>query len=142
MNKDKIIQVGSIIVILACILIAGYVLIGGGKQTTDQTQTSADGLAPIVDGKQVIKTTVHSSKYDPNYFKVKVGVPVRFEVTSSGEPGCDAGAMVSQLFTDGSLFLSTNPGQVAVKEFTPQTAGTFGFSCTMGMIRGKIEVVN
>jgi plastocyanin domain-containing protein len=31
---------------------------------------------------------------------------------------------------------------VAIKEFTPKNAGTFGFSCTMGMVRGTIEVVN
>ena len=34
------------------------------------------------------------------------------------------------------------PGQVSVKEFTPEKAGKFRFSCQMGMISGIIEVVN
>jgi plastocyanin domain-containing protein len=53
--------------------------------------------------------------------------------------GCNSAIISSNLF-DGQINLT--PGQVAVKEFTPQNAGVFGFSCTMGMFRGKIEVIN
>jgi len=34
------------------------------------------------------------------------------------------------------------PGQLSVKEFTPEKTGKFRFSCQMGMISGIIEVVN
>jgi len=100
---------------------------------------SQDGLALIVEGVQVIKMTASGSKDSPNYFKVRVGVPVRWEITGSNSLGCN-GAIISNKLFQGQVDLT--PGQVTTKEFTPQTAGTFGFSCTMGMIRGTIEVVN
>lgn len=101
--------------------------------------SSQDGLPPIVNGQQVIKMTASGSADSPNYFKVRAGVPVRWEITGASSLGCN-GAIVSNSLFDGQVDLT--PGQVAVKEFTPQSAGTFGFSCTMGMIRGTIEVVN
>lgn len=141
MNQSKVIQVVSITVIAAAILISGYILLKPKGQTTLQNQ-NIEGLAPMVDGKQVIKTTVLAVSYNPNYFKVKAGVPVKLEATSSGEPGCDSGVMVSKLFPDGSLYLNPDKGQVAIKEFTPQSTGKYTFSCPMGMVRGTIEVVN
>ncbi|MCX6718046.1 MAG: sulfite exporter TauE/SafE family protein [Candidatus Staskawiczbacteria bacterium] len=109
-------------------------------QVSNQGQNqNQDGLAPIVDGQQVIQMTASGSGDSPNYFKVKAGVPVKWEITGGNSLGCNGAIISAQLF-DGAVDLT--PGQVAVKEFTPQTAGTFGFSCTMGMIRGTIEVVN
>ena len=106
----------------------------------NQTNTSnQNGLAPIVDGVQVIKMTASGSADSPNYFKVRVGVPVRWEITGGNSLGCNGAIISTQLF-DGAVNLT--PGQVAVKEFTPKTVGTYGFSCTMGMIRGTIEVIN
>ena len=98
-----------------------------------------DGTPPIVDGEQVIAMTATGSGDSPNYFKVKAGVPVKWEITGGNSLGCNGAIISTQLF-DGQVDLT--PGQVAVKEFTPQTAGTYAFSCTMGMIRGTIEVVN
>lgn len=141
MDKNKLIQYGSVAVIIASVVVSGYILLGPKGQATSQSQNT-EGLAPMVDGKQVIKTTIMAVSYDPNNFKVKAGVPVRMEVTSSGQPGCGAGAVVSKLFPDGSMYLNPTAGQVAIKEFTPQSPGKYTFSCPMGMIRGSIEVIN
>jgi sulfite exporter TauE/SafE/copper chaperone CopZ len=108
------------------------------QSQTQNTTTDQSGLAPIVDGKQVIKMIASGSGDDPNYFKVKAGVPVHWEITGGSSLGCNNG-LISKLF-DGQINLT--PGQVAVKEFTPALAGTYGFSCSMGMIRGTIEVIN
>lgn len=105
------------------------------NQTQNQDQS---GLAPIVNGKQVIKMTASGSGYNPNYFKVKAGIPVQWEITAGNSLGCNNG-LISKLF-DGQVYLT--PGQVTVKEFTPSSAGTYQFSCSMGMIRGTIEVIN
>ena len=104
--------------------------------------TNAGGLAPMVDGKQVMTMTVYAAEYGPNYFKVKAGVPVRWEITSSGQPGCASGVVVSNILPGGSVYLNPNQGQVTVAEFTPQGLGTYKFSCSMNMVRGTIEVVN
>ena len=139
MEKNKIVQSVLILVIVVSVLVSGYILFGSNKPTVDQ---SAGGLAPMVDGKQVMTMTVYAAEYGPNYFKVKAGVPVRWEITSSGQPGCASGVVVSNILPGGSVYLNPNQGQVTVAEFTPQGLGTYKFSCSMNMVRGTIEVVN
>ena len=102
-------------------------------------RASESGLPPIVGGKQIIKMNASASGYQPNYFKVKVGVPVRWEITDTGTSGC-TNAVISRGLFEGQISLT--PGQVSVKEFTPDKPGRYKFSCWMGMISGVIEVVN
>ncbi|MFA6190240.1 MAG: sulfite exporter TauE/SafE family protein [Candidatus Staskawiczbacteria bacterium] len=97
-------------------------------------------LPPIVDGKQVIKMVAYGGKDVPNYFKVKVGVPVRWEITADKTAGGCNGSIISAGLFSGSIDLI--PGQVSIKEFTPEKVGKNRFSCQMGMITGIIEVVN
>ncbi|OGZ79645.1 MAG: hypothetical protein A2528_03275 [Candidatus Staskawiczbacteria bacterium RIFOXYD2_FULL_37_9] len=109
-------------------------------QNQGQNIVDEKDLPPTVDGKQVIKMTAYASKDSPNYFKVRAGVPVRWEITADRSAGgCNSSIISGSLFS-GSIPLT--PGQISVKEFTPQKAGKFRFSCQMGMISGIIEVVN
>ncbi|MFH1840678.1 MAG: sulfite exporter TauE/SafE family protein [Candidatus Shapirobacteria bacterium] len=98
-----------------------------------------DGLAPIVNGKQVLKMNASASGYSPNYFKVRAGTPVRWEITDTGTSGC-TNAVMSQSLFEGQIPLT--PGQTSVKEFTPAKAGKYKFSCWMGMVTGVMEVIN
>jgi plastocyanin domain-containing protein len=136
--NQKIIQYGSIAAIIVAVAISGYILL---IPKLSIQNTNVSGLAPVIDGKQVIAMTVKATSYSPNYFKVKAGVPVKWEITSSGEPGCDSGALVANGLTD-TIYLNPSAGQVTTKEFTPTQAGKYTFACTMGMVRGIIEVVN
>ncbi len=97
------------------------------------------GLPPIVNGKQILKMNASSYGYSPNYFKVKVGVPVRWEITDKGTSGC-TNAIISKSLFEGEIPLT--PGQTSVKEFTPEKPGKYKFSCWMGMISGIIEVID
>ena len=139
-QKSNLITYLSIGAIIASVLVAGYIILKPNNQTGNQAQ-NVDGLAPMVDGKHVLAMTVKAVSYSPNYFKVKVGVPVKWEITSSGEPGCDAGQLIARGLMD-PVYLNPNQGEVTVKEFTPQSAGKYTFSCPMGMVRGTLEVVN
>ncbi|OGZ17597.1 MAG: hypothetical protein A2V72_02350 [Candidatus Nealsonbacteria bacterium RBG_13_37_56] len=103
------------------------------------SEISQEGLAPIVDGKQIIKMEASSSGYKPNYFKVLAGVPVKWEITDKGTSGC-TNAIISKGLFSGEIALT--PGQTSVKEFTPAKPGKYKFSCWMGMVSGTIEVVN
>jgi len=100
---------------------------------------SAEGLPPIVNGKQVIKMEASSSGYKPNYFKVKTGVPVRWEITDKGTSGCTNAIISRGLFSEE---IALTPGKVSIKEFTPEKPGKYKFSCWMGMVSGIIEVVD
>ena len=110
----------------------------GINSNQNQIQVGDNGLPAIVNGEQIIKMTASGNGDSPNYFKVKAGIPVKWEITAGNSLGCNAAIISSNLF-DGQVDLT--PGQVSVKEFTPQKSGVYVFSCTMGMIRGTIEVV-
>lgn len=98
-----------------------------------------EGLPSIVNGKQILKMDASSRGYSPNYFKVKVGIPVRWEITDKGTSGC-TNAVISKNLFEGEIPLT--PGQTSVKEFTPEKPGKYKFSCWMGMVSGIIEVVD
>lgn len=100
---------------------------------------TSDDLAPTIDGLQILKMSASSRGYSPNYFKIKAGLPVRWEITDQGTSGCTNAVIARNLFT-GQINLV--PGTTSVKEFTaPTTPGTYRFSCWMGMINGTVEVV-
>ncbi len=109
-----------------------------GNNAESQAQSDKD-LAPVVERKQILKMQASSSGYSPNYFKVRVGVPVRWEIQDTGTSGC-TNAVISRNLFDGEIALT--PGQTSIKEFTPAKAGKYRFSCWMGMISGTIEVAN
>jgi len=100
---------------------------------------STEGLPPIVSGKQVIKMEASSYGYKPNYFKVKAGTPVRWEIVDKGTSGCTNAIISKGLFSEE---INLTPGQTSIKEFTPTKPGKYKFSCWMGMISGIIEVVD
>ena len=113
------------------------------NQSSTTTQNislkNEEGLAPIVNGKQILKMDASSRGYSPNYFKVKVGIPVRWEITDKGTSGC-TNAVISKNLFEGEIPLTL--GKTSFKEFTPTKPGKFKFSCWMGMISGIIEVVD
>lgn len=98
-----------------------------------------EGLPPIINGKQVIKMDALNYGYKPNYFKVKAGIPVRWEITDKGTSGC-TNAIISKSLFEGEIPLT--PGQTSIKEFTPEKPGKYKFSCWMGMVSGIIEVID
>lgn len=108
------------------------------QANTNNSNSSPKDLAPIVNGKQLLKMNASSRGYFPNQFIVKVNIPVRWEITDTGASGCTNAVISKGLFNDT---ISLNPGQTSIKEFTPTEPGTYKFSCWMGMVSGVIEVV-
>lgn len=108
------------------------------KQNQVVEENKANGLAKIVNGKQVLQMNASSQGYDPDNFKVKAGIPVRWEITDTGTSGCTNAVIARGLF-EGSIQLSQ--GTTSIKEFTPEKPGSYRFSCWMGMITGTIQVI-
>lgn len=97
-----------------------------------------DGMPPIVDGKQLIQMEATARGYFPNRFRVRVGVPVRWEIINTGASGCTNAIIAPSLFK-GEVQMPL--GQTVYKEFTPKSSGKYKFTCWMGMVSGIIEVV-
>jgi sulfite exporter TauE/SafE/copper chaperone CopZ len=96
------------------------------------------GLAPIINGKQIIRMDAFAFEYSPNYFTVRANVPVRWEISDRGTSGC-TNAIIARTLFRGEIPLT--PGQTSIKEFTPTQSGRHTFSCWMGMVPGTIEVI-
>jgi plastocyanin domain-containing protein len=139
MSQTTFVQKASMVVVVVCLLLAGYLVL---KPKPSASQNVSTSLAPVVDGKQKISMEVLANSYSPNYFKIKAGVPVAWEIISSGQPGCGSGAVVSNLLPGGVVYLNPARGQITKTEFTAPKPGIYSFSCTMNMIRGTIEVIN
>lgn len=98
-----------------------------------------EDLPSIVNGKQILKMNAGARGYSPNYLKVRVGVPIRWEITDTGTSGC-TNAIISKGLFDGEIRLT--PGKTSIKEFVVSKAGKYRFSCWMGMVSGIIEAVD
>lgn len=118
---------------------SNFSLKAASSTTSGAAQTDAKDLPAMVNGVQVIKMEASSAGYKPNYFKVRAGVPVRWEITDVGTSGCTNAVLARGLFS-GQIDLT--PGTTSVKEFTVSKAGKYKFSCWMGMISGVIEAVS
>jgi len=111
-----------------------------GIRANKPSTVSATDSAPTIDGKQIMKMDASSAGYSPNYFKIKAGQPVRWEITDRGTSGC-TNAIISRSLFDGPIKLVM--GTTSIKEFVaPTTPGQYRFSCWMGMISGIVQVIN
>lgn len=106
------------------------------------TADSAAGAAyrqaevSVKDGVQYVASSLSAGGYDP--ITVKQGIPVKWTLNAPAGSlnGCNSRILIPEY--DMELQLKTGDNLI---EFTPEEAGTFTFSCWMGMIRSTISVV-
>ena len=100
--------------------------------------SGAQGSGSIImeDGKQVVSSTLSSSRY-PN-ITVQVGTPVKWVIDApqGSINGCNNRINIQEYNISNYAFQT---GENII-EFTPTKAGRFQYSCWMGMIRGSITV--
>ena len=127
--------------------IAALIIIFVGLSTI-YTSWNATGLPTIVWDtglveqndvavKQDYEIQILNGGYSPNYIKVKKGLPVTLTLVSNGIHSCSLAFRIPSLGIGKNL----RPTDSVILEFTPQEVGQISFSCSMGMYRGTIEVV-
>lgn len=102
---------------------------------TKSTSAAGTATAEIIDGKQVVTTTLSSGGYEP--INVQAGIPVQWNIQATPETinGCNNRIIIPEYNIEKRL----EPGDNMI-EFTPKESGTVPFSCWMGMIRSQISV--
>ncbi|BCS35686.2 copper-binding protein [Luteitalea sp. TBR-22] len=76
--------------------------------------------------------------YSPSAIQVEAGRPVRLSFDRADTSGCSEEVVLPDFGI--RKFLPT--GAVTSVEFTPTQAGTYQFTCGMGMLRGRLVVTS
>ncbi|WNB75121.1 urease accessory protein UreH domain-containing protein [Methylomonas koyamae] len=91
---------------------------------------------PSCDNEQTIHMEVLKSRFAPNKFTLRKGVPVKWVIDAKELNECNKEIVVP----DYGLDIKLRKG-LQVVEFTPKEAGVVPWSCWMGMIPGTFIVV-
>ena len=135
-RKSHIFAIVGAIIMVSFFVFAAQAVISDTPQSNSITgQAVAGSAAPLQDGKQIVKMTVQGSTYYPNPMALKKGIPVEIQVDTNSVKGCFRGIQIPAFGVKKLVTPTDNK-----IEFTPDKAGTFGFSCFMGMGRGQIVV--
>ncbi len=137
--KEILVMLGIAVFAVMLVLAVKNVFAGrnGGPDSEPQDNTAVTGAAVGADAGdvQVVELSFKGYNYYPDTIRVKKDVPVRIIADTSKIQGCmkyivSPGLGIKKLFQPGDNVL----------EFTPTKAGSFPFSCPMGMGRGTIVV--
>ena len=117
------------------ILIAGVAAIAWVNWYFFMAPKAAVAAKTPTNGSQEVNITVEGG-YSPSVVRVKKGVPVRLVFDRKEKSPCSDEVVIS----DFGVRRFLRPFEQTVVEFTPAEAGSYEFTCGMGMLRGRIEV--
>jgi len=86
-------------------------------------------------GAQEVTISVRGG-YEPAVVRVAKGAPVRLTFDRQETSGCSE----EVVFPDFGVRKFLPAFERTTVEFTPQETGTFGFTCGMSMLQGRLEV--
>ncbi len=133
----KVMTAGAALVVIfgVSMLNSGLALAGVSyAATANAAQTGAQ--LEMDNGVQIVRTSLQGGRYEP--IAVQKDVPVKWVITvEKGDlNGCNYRMVIPEYDIEKQLEYGEN-----IIEFTPDEAGTFAYSCWMGMIRSSITVV-
>lgn len=134
-KKSRIFAAIGAVVIISFFIFAANAMLANPGSVPVTGNAVKQTPAQIDEGKQVVKITMQGSTYQPDPVVVKQGVPVVFEVDTNSVKGCYRGIQIPAF--DVKKIVSEGDNKI---EFTPEKAGTFAFTCYMGMGRGQLVV--
>lgn len=133
----KVMTVGAVLV-----AVLGLSMFSQGWSLAGLPSISATSSSGIDEANIVVKEGIQvvNSKLSPGSYPsitVKAGMPVKWEIDApeGSINGCNYRLYIKEYDIEYQFKSGKN-----IIEFTPTKAGTFGYSCWMGMIRGTITV--
>ena len=134
---NKIMKFGAILVIVLGFSMFNNALALSVINFSQGSENDSGVRAEIQDNIQVVTTKLKGGTYEP--IIVEVGKPVKWniQVSNGSLNGCNNKIIIREYEIEKSLEMGDN-----IIEFTPTEAGTYTYSCWMGMLRSKIYVVN
>jgi plastocyanin domain-containing protein len=117
--------------VLAVLVVAGF-LWSGARVEARQTRRGKARAVKV----QTATVALTENGYEPASFRLRWGVPARVTFVRRVSAGCGQEIVLPDYGISRELPLN-EPVTVA---FTPARAGSFTFSCGMGMVRGTLIV--
>ncbi len=139
-HLHKMMSAGAVLVVVLglSMLSQGFSLAGIAVPFATSAGAAADSVTGTVtqDGVQLVESTLAPGRY-PN-ITVEAGTPVKWVITApqGSINGCNNRINIPEY----KMSYQFQPGENIIN-FTPTKTGTFQYSCWMGMIRGRITVV-
>lgn len=137
----KVMSVGAVLVVVLGLSmfsqgwsLAGFIEIPFITTTSNYGMEESDVV--VEDGVQVVKSTLLPGNYPS--ITVQAGMPVKWiiDAPKGSINGCNYKIYIKEYGMEYQFESGEN-----IIEFTPTEAGTFRYSCWMGMIRGTITVL-
>ncbi len=135
---------GFIVMILGAIMLnRGLAVTGTGVDfntlvaRVSQTLSPTVAETPTCDTEQTINMEVLKSRFSPNQFTLRKGVPVKWVINGKEMNECNKTIVIPQY----KLKIELKEGTQII-EFTPPEIGVVPWSCWMGMIPGTFIVVD
>ncbi|MFH1631070.1 MAG: cupredoxin domain-containing protein [Candidatus Aenigmatarchaeota archaeon] len=133
MEQKHVITIIGLVVMISIFIFAAKAMFVNTGNVVDVDQTPI--INNQVQGEQIVQLSFKNGNYYPNTIELKKGVPVVIEVDMNTVRGCYRSIIIPTFGVRKTVTTSNNK-----IEFTPDKAGTFGFSCSMGMGTGKLVV--
>ena len=130
-------ELKNVVKAASMVVVIGAYALWSSQGTLIQSNAASDTNVDVVDGVQVINSTLSSGRY-PN-ITVEAGVPVKWVIDAP--EGSINGCNGRMLIQDYGIEYTFHTGENAI-EFMPANTGTVRYSCWMGMIRGNIFVTD
>ncbi|MFH1420768.1 MAG: cupredoxin domain-containing protein [Candidatus Aenigmatarchaeota archaeon] len=134
-SKHVITIVGLFVIVSVFVFTANAIMSGSDRVSTGYAVVSSQAVSEGGAGKQVVQLSMKNGNYYPQDIRVKKGVPVEINVDLNSVRGCYKAIKIPAFGVEKIVSASDNKIQ-----FTPDKAGTFGFSCYMGMGTGQLIV--
>jgi len=142
-SKNMIKASAMLVIVLGFVMVTrgvaftGFSMNSFAAQSSSNSSSDSQNTAVVNNNVQEIKSTLESGQYPA--ITVQAGVPVKWTITADAKNlnGCNNQIVIPQYNVKQKLVVGEN-----VILFTPTKAGTFGYSCWMGMIRSNITVVD
>lgn len=136
-NKDfKLLKktIGVIVVLFGLYSIQSALILSGFSLKHSLIKTESAVMSTQSKEEQVVKMRV-DWVYEPSEFKVKKGIPVRWEIDGINVSGCTNEVVIPKLGFSKKINQGKN-----IAYFTPTETGILPFSCWMGMASGRFIV--
>lgn len=135
---------GFIVMILGAIMLnRGLAVTGTGVDFNTIVARVSQQLSPTVaespscDTEQTIRMDILKSKFSPNRFTLRKGIPVKWVIDGKEMNECNKTIVIPQY----KMKIELKEGSQII-EFTPPESGVVPWSCWMGMIPGTFIVVD